>query len=271
MSTKHTHFRSVERPEVARKLQSIMTAQRRGKHAPEYGKRRGRVDRRALTRAAMNDGRVFKTRGAPSPTALRLVILLDMSGSMDYGSTMTNAMQMCRDLIEATKDVRSISLEVWGHTTTILTEGDSLQPEAKAVREGDYIVLRELWEPGEPIKTFHDGVNSVMHWGNEDGFALDSLYQDVKRRRKSGERILVVMVSDGEPVIDEMHMARAHVRQVAERIRRANDAVISVSVSSGLRRDQQEEMYGHEFVIEYTHDTNRLTQSVAKAVGKALN
>jgi cobalamin biosynthesis protein CobT len=266
----YQNLSSKERPDVAKRLQSIMTAQRRGKHAPEFGKRRGRVDARKLTRAAVGDGRVFKTRGAPSPTHLRLVVLLDMSGSMSYGSD-KHAVQMCRDLIEATKDTRSITTEVWGHTTNSLQTGDSLQPEAERVREGDYIVLRELWEEGQPIKTLHDRINTQQFWGNEDGFAIDSLYKDVARRRKSNERVLMVVISDGEPVITEMTKARAHVRQVSERIRRAGDAVISVSCSMGLRKDQQEEMYGHEFVIEYTANTLMLTQAIAKSIGKALN
>ncbi len=270
-----------DRPDVASRLASIISSQRRGKGRPSPAHRHGRIDRRALARAGTGDPRVFFQPGAPSPTKLRLVVILDLSGSMD-GREATNAAQMAWDLILAAERVTSVSLEVWSHTTGALESGETLSPGA-VVTTDDFIMVNELWKPGTSRWQFHRNIHNVAFRGNEDGFALKVIADDVLRRLPAGERALFVMVSDGAPFypgyagrgteddFNEDDHKYAHMREVCRTIRRKGAAVMSVSVSQSLRRSTQDQMYGHESVVQFTDNTSMLTQAIAKVVGKALN
>jgi cobalamin biosynthesis protein CobT len=258
------------RPEVARKLASIMTAQRRGKARPLYGQRSGRIDARSLHRIATSDDpRCFTTRGAQSPTRLRLVIVLDMSGSM-LGSNMERAMRVVRDLTDAVANVRTVKAEAWGFTVSTAPSGDRVAPEATRCREGDYIEVIQLWQQGMTFESLHKRVNTHPLQGNEDGFSLQVIGDEVMRTLSRDERALFIMVSDGVPVYNEDSKSMAHVARVVDGLRRRGAGVVSVSVSSSLRKAAQHQMYGEKATIPYDANPNVLVQSVAKAVGQAL-
>lgn len=263
-------YTSVKRPDMARKLANIMTRQRHGQSQPEYGMRTGRVDRTRLAGVPAGRRRVFMQRGAPSPTKLRMVVLLDMSGSM-RGTEMRNGIQMCRDLIEATMNIPSVTTEVWGQTTADLFPDDDIEAEAVTLIQGDYIVLKELWKKGTSFERFHAAVNGTFMWGNEDGFALTVLEQEVLRTKAPDERLFFVVVSDGAPVYAERRFETTHVKGVVDRIRKHGAGIISVAIGEGLRAATQAEMYGKDFVVAYDDDVNKLAQAIAKAVGKALD
>jgi hypothetical protein len=246
-----------------------MTSQRRGAANRDYGKVSGRIDKKHLARLGTSE-RVFYTEGSPSPTRLRVVVILDRSGSM-RGERMQKGMQMCRDLIEAGKNLPTVSVEVWGHTTADLLPGDTIEGGAEMLVQGDYIVVRELWRKGFSFEDFHKAANSQFMWGNEDGWALDVIGNEVQHTLAQGERALYVMVSDGQPVYFEAGRNLAHVRSVVDRLRRQGAGVISVAVAPELPAEAQRAMYGDGHYIKYDDDPQHLLRDIAKTIGRALN
>lgn len=261
-----------DRPEVSKRLAGIMAAQKRGKERPEYGRRSGRVDTRTLWRTSTGDSRVFKRPGAASPTRLKVVILQDLSGSME-GRAASEAAQMTWDLIGACEQALNVSVEVWGHTTQQAPDGDELTEGCSGTvsYSKGFIKLMELWKPGQSKWTFHRNILSTGFGGNEDGWAIKVLSEDMERRLKDRERMVLIVVSDGTPIYNERGSEVGHVRHVVNAIRRKGHAVISVSIDSALTRQQQDSMYGDHSVIEYDYNTGRLTQAIARVIGRALD
>jgi cobalamin biosynthesis protein CobT len=261
-----------DRPDVSKRLAGIISSQRRGRERPEYGRRSGRCDPRNLWRASTGDSRVFSRKGAASPTRIRLVILQDLSGSME-GIPASNAAQMVWDLIRAGQQVPTVSVEVWGHTTQNAPDGDSLTEGCSPTlgHERGFIKLLELWKPGQSKWQFHRNILSTGFSGNEDGFAIKVVAEDVERRVVSGERIVMVVVSDGQPVYAERGSEMGHVRGVVNAIRRRGHVVVSVSIDPGLSKVEQDTMYGDQNVIQFQRDTMKLTQDIARVIGRALD
>ena len=265
-----------DRPMVASRLASIISSQRRGRARPDPAHRSGRIDRRTLYRAATGDGRIFNRPGAPSPTNLRVVVILDLSGSM-RGMEIDRASQMAWDLILASQRVPTVSIEVWGHTTNYYYSPSEIPAGltgAPAESLYGYISVYELYQPGMTLDAFHRAIQNVDFSGNEDGFAFKTVADDVFKRRKPSERVLFVIVSDGAPyyrVDAEENQKYSHVRAVVNDMRRKGAAVISVSVSASLRAKVQAAMYGHESVIQYNNEPAILTRDIARVIGRALD
>jgi cobalamin biosynthesis protein CobT len=261
-----------DRPDVSRRLASIMASQKRGKERPEVGRRSGRCDTRNLWRTAVNDNRVFKRPGAPSPTRLRVVILQDLSGSME-GSNASNAAQMTWDLLRACEQTPTVTVEVWGHTTQQGAEEDPITEGCTGTLgySNGFIKVMELWKPGQSKWTFHRNILSTGFGGNEDGWVIKVLADDVERRLNDRERMVLIVVSDGLPIYTERGSEVAHVRHVVREVRKRGHAVVSVSVDPSLDQVQQHSMYGEQSVVRYDRNTSRLTQAIARVIGRALD
>lgn len=264
----------VDRDDVARRIAEVMSRQKRGRERAEIAKRSGRIDRRSLARVKAGYDRPFTQRTGSSPTRLRVAVILDLSGSM-MGRRVNDAVQMGWDFAMATRYMPQVTLEVWGHGTAY-ESGDKSKARAmnkdgaSGVREGDLVMAYHLWEHGMTKRQFKQQLRNVRLCGNEDGWALDAIAKDVMSRAQSNERVLIVMVSDGAPIYTEMTDAYGHVRGVVQRIRRAGAAVVSVSIASGLRKDQQVNMYGND-VIEYDEDMRKTVGEMARVMGRALS
>jgi cobalamin biosynthesis protein CobT len=258
-----------DRPDVARRIASIMAQQRHGKSAPDFGMRAGRVDRRRLGRAK-SDPRVFTTRTAASTSRLRVVVILDLSGSM-MGERVNAAVQTAWDFALAASYMPTVTLEVWGHGTAY-TKGydDRINDEAESVREGSFIACYELYRPGMTLAQFYAQFKGVDLCGNEDGFALQSIGAEVMRRASKDERVLFIMVSDGAPIYKEGMKAWTHVGQVVKALRSKGAAVVGVSISSALGKDVQAKMYGKHVII-YDHNPSVTTTNMGRVIGQAMN
>lgn len=286
-----------DRPDIARKIASIMSQQRRGREAPEYGKRGGRVDRRRLASVAVNNDRVFSTRSGVSATRLKVVVLLDLSGSM-HGKNAQDAVQTAWDFILACRELNNVDLEVWGHTTGYLQPGEEPLPgveedqhakakakvdawraenpgmddwkapyevrvamstvnsRASGVREGHYVAAFHLYEGRMSRRQFYAQVRDIQMSGNEDGWSIDAVLRDVERRNSRNQRTLLLVVSDGAPAYSEGSHGIGHVRGVVNRWRKRGVGIISVSVARALRKEVQNNMYGHEWVVPFSDDSN---------------
>ena len=264
-----------DRHDIARRIAGIMAQQRRGRQAPEYGRRAGRIDRRSIARAAVND-RIFTKRDGQSATRLRVVLVCDLSGSM-YGYAANAAIQTAWDFALASSMMPNVELEIWGHSTGYYQSGEEQiavpanDDGTTGVREGHYVVAYHLWEQGMTARDFHQGMRDIRMSGNEDGFALNAIGTDVMKRAAKDERVLILMLSDGAPVYSEGTKGYAHVRSVVERLRRKGAAVVSVSIDYSLRAETQGQMYGMQNVIKYTDNARELVTNLARTIGRALN
>ena len=106
-------------------------------------------------------------------------------------------------------------------------------------------------------RQFYQQFKGISMSGNEDGWSLDAVLNDVSRRTPSSQRMLAVMVSDGSPAYAERQAGIGHVKAVVNRWRKRGAGVISVSVDANLRKEAQEFMYGHEWVVPFTEDPGR--------------
>jgi hypothetical protein len=253
----------VDRPDIARRIAGIMAQQRRGLEAPEFGKRGGRVDRRRLSSIATGNDRVFATRSGRSSTRLKVVVIVDLSGSM-VGENAQRAIQTAWDFALAIRQVPSASLEIWAHSTGYLNIDEKPLPDlddpaesSTGVREGHYVVAYHLYEEGMTARQFYQQFKDIRMSGNEDGWSLDAVLSDVSRRTTSNERMLAIMVSDGAPAYAEQKAGIGHVKAVVNRWRKRGAGVVSVSVDAHLRKEAQNNMYGHEWVVPFTEDPGR--------------
>lgn len=257
-----------DRHDVARRIAGVISQQRRGRSAPDLGMRSGRIDKRRLARAK-SDPRIFTQRTAPSPERLRVVVILDLSGSM-MGYRVNAAVQTAWDFVLAAQSLPQVTMEVWGHGTAYVEPGEELAEGAESVREGNYVVGYELYREGMDARNFHRQFKNIRLCGNEDGFALQQIGQDVMRRASKDERVLIVMVSDGYPIYREMKGGFRHTRDVVKGLRRKGAAVVSVSIAQDLRGSQQAEMYGRD-IVTYDENPQVLSTNIGRVIGRALN
>lgn len=262
------------RPQVSRRLASLMTAHRTGREAASYGHRSGNVARRSLYRVSVGDPRIFSTRQERSVTRTRFVILLDCSGSM-RGERFSVAAQAVWDLHAAARFIPTATSEVWGHTTGSIGVGDGsapVHPNAASLCSGEqFVTLNEFANGSTSVEEFAKNLAHFQLRGNEDGFALEGLHSVVTPDRRPGERIVYVLVSDGQPIYNEGYAEAAkHVEKVVGTIRKGGDAVIGVSVSPTLNTRTQSVMYGPGGFVGYQSDIGAVIRDFAAVAAKYL-
>lgn len=258
--------RSIARPDSARRLQAVIRSTRTGTASPLTGLRAGRIDRTRVARLGCGDMRVFKQPHAPSPKKVRVIFLLDASGSM-HGHEATITCQLARDFADAITGMREVTGEAWAHTT-------SYQPDGNG---SGLIVVAPLWKKGMPT----DKVNRYMTLdmtGNEDGWAIAYVGDRLAETIQPDETGLVVVISDGAPAYSVSPKnptpgrvsAFEHTRQVVENIRERGHGVISVSVSRSLNVQSQAAMYGKDAVVAFDPNMAVTARRIGLAIGNAF-
>lgn len=258
--------RSKPRPDAARKLAGVIRSQRKGTKAPLTGLRAGRIDRTRVARLAAGDLRVFHAPHSPSPQRVRVIILLDASGSM-AGHEATITTQLARDFAEAFVSMRGAVVgEIWAHTTG--TDG-----------RDNVIDIAPIWKSGLPTERVNDYL-TLGFGGNEDGWALAAMGDRLAETIQPRETGIVIVISDGAPAYsvtpatpsgDYSQDVFGHVRSVAQGIRKRGHAVISVSVSPSLRADTQSAMYGSKAVVPFDMNMSVTARRIGLAIGDQLN
>lgn len=259
---------SQHRPNAARKLAAVIVSQKRGTKAPMTGLRSGRIDRTRVARLGSRDLRVFHAAHSPSPQRVRVIILLDASGSM-AGHEATITVQLARDFADAFVSLRGmVTGEVWAHTTGYDRSG------------GHTIDIAPIWKSGMPTSAV-DTYLTLGFSGNEDGWALAAMGDRLAETIQPGETGIIIVVSDGAPAYTVAPAAGSghgyakdiygHVRMIANQIRKRDCAVISVSVSRSLNVSTQSGMYGMDSVVPYDTNMSVTARKIGLAIGKQLN
>jgi len=178
-----------------------------------YGLKRGRLDGRGLTRAAVGKGDVFKLRERQRAGSMALVFLVDVSASMRTYMPVVN-----RAACVVSEALRDLAPRVWYEVLTYTSGG--LHPGApvqltRLAATGLPLALRGVWTDG----------------GTPTGEAIAAAALVLRGRRAA--RKLVLHFTDGHPKDTYV------VRQALEVCRRQGTDVLTVSVGAS-----QEALYG---------------------------
>jgi hypothetical protein len=258
----NTCIRPVGRPHVARMLAGAIRAARKGDPTPDTGYRSGSLDRGRLARVASGDLRVFQQRFIPGPQRIRVIVLLDASGSMNGeivstaraarngltpNSTRrhTAAAQIGRDLADAITLLPNVEGAVYAHNLNYASD----------------TTIHALWQKGENTEYVGDYANLGFD-GNNDHMAIAYCTDDLVEARKPGEALVLIVASDGKPP-DE----RAVKAQV-DAARQRGVSVVSVALAPEAM-DGQHQMYGSD-VVPFNSEPMALAKGIAKAIGRVI-
>lgn len=256
--------RTKHRPDAERALAAVMASSRKGPGAPEFAQRNGRIDRRRLGRLSYGEPRVFIKPNAAAPRRVSVGVLLDASGSMlappaevgldgelKYSALPPKveiAAQVGRDLAGAIESLDWCRGMVSAHTTT-----------------GGPIIV-PLWKSGEPTE-WMDDILVMPHAGNEDGFAIGFMAEDLLEGLKRDEKALLIVVSDGAPAYGG---SENHVRSTVDAYRKRGVRIVSVSLEGSMNSATQNHMYGANEVVPYSHSVSAFAQSLARVIGSSI-
>jgi hypothetical protein len=121
--------------------------------------------------------------------------------------------------------------------------------------------VHALWQSGEPIHYAGDYANLHLD-GNRDDVAIRYCTDDLLDARQPGERLVLIVVSDGAPP-DE-----AAVRDAVRDARSRGVAVVSVAISTEAEQGQRF-MYGED-VVGFVPEPMGLARKIAQAIGKRI-
>lgn len=191
----------------------------------------GDIDDDELWRFGAKDYRVFHEEHIVQRPKVQLGMLVDMSGSMSYGSKLPTAQELAQLLLTAARDMDGVHPVIHGHT------GD------RGVAGAD--VFR-IWEEGEPI-TRLGLIQSLYHGNNYDGFAIEYCVKDLLKRGMPDEQRVLLVLSDGYPAGDGYGGmdAELHVRRVVDWADKQGVSVIQIAIDEAMRPDDQARMFKH--------------------------
>jgi cobaltochelatase CobT len=218
------------------------------------GHRSGRLNSAALSRLATNDSRVFRRKVEATTKDVAVMLLDDMSGSMD-GEKIHTAAQASYALA-STLDRIGIPNEVMGFTTGAGMGGGDLATlraeEAKIGRQ--YSRYEQLYMP--ILKTFSERMSTEVKkrfgWlpytssmrNNVDGECVEIAGRRLLARRETGK--ILIVLSDGAPhAYGYTNTLQPHLKKVVENLTRAGVKVIGI----GIQSNDVRKFYPKNFVI----------------------
>lgn len=233
-------------------------------------KRRGRFDVRQGMAATRCEQDVFRRRTGVSTTKVRCSVLIDASGSMDFGAS--GKVQHPGDPGKTVTTTAKMAAAVFGATIATALGGvptvdlDVYQHSAGR----NQLDLKWRWTRGTPVGVFNEAAYAGLGaGGNADGHALFAITERMRREIRPGERGVILMVSDGLPSQYSSNgtseAGQALVDAVAH-ARKAGFEVIAVAIDGS----DQTVYYGKDGFIPFTGNWTALGKELAGRIGKAL-
>jgi hypothetical protein len=237
-----------------RMLAGVMASSRTAIGAPERTQRTGRFDKSAARRIASYDYRVFASHVSRTFEKVRFTILIDASGSMAAPATfggkttkVVDAIKVATDIAGAVETLPWASGEVWAHSSA----------------RGTWVC--PLWKSGQPLEYIRDILRLDMG-GNEDGYAVAYVAEELLASLAPKERGVLIVVSDGLPAYG---YGEEHTREVVNGYRARGLRVVSVALGHDISKDAQRTMYGQD-VVAYDANVSVFTQRMAKVIGTSI-
>lgn len=152
-----------------------------------FGHRSGDIDENSLYKLKMSDDRLMMRTDIESKKKIAIGILIDESGSMDHACRDVLAREVAVVLGESLKNIRDISLSIYGHTAETNCNDEYV--------EG--VVLREYYSPRQLY--LQSCVNIEADSQNLDSFAIMHFGNIMLKDYPHHERRIMFVVSDGLP------------------------------------------------------------------------
>jgi len=198
----------------------------------------GELDDTELHRWSLGDNRIFTERVIEGRPDTLMGLLVDLSGSMAWGSKLPTAQRLAQLMLWALHGQVGVTTRVWGHTGDLGSSGSDIY---------------RLWEPGDPL-TRLGLIDDLDHADNYDSHAIGYCVSQMVDAPEP-QKVLVVL-SDGLPSGHGYGgpAAAHHVRQVTDWARRNGVNVLQIAIDRNLHIEDQVEMFGSENVIPYMSD-----------------
>ena len=212
--------------------------------------KRGEMDDEEVYRFGLDDHRIFSQRVVETRPDVFMGLLVDLSGSMEWGGKLQNAQRLAQLFLWALHDMTGVRTTIWGHS------GD--------MEHGEGADIYRLWEPGDPMRRL-GLISTLPHGNNYDSHVLGWCVNQMLPEPEP-QKILVVL-SDGLPQGrgyggDE---AMAHVRETVDWSDRAGVTIIQIAIDEYMRAEEQSQMYRHW--IEFK-DEKRLPRDLTAVLGR---
>jgi hypothetical protein len=254
----------------------------------------GRIDpRRAWRHEATDDRDIFRERHLPSPATVRVIVLVDASGSMSQADAHVEGREepmsrneasavLAATMVEGLAFIPHVEIEVMQHSFGKTTsEGEEMGHSANGVHT---VHLRRAWEEGTPIQF----MNKMPSWGpgggNADGHALVALTDWLDQDLLPDEVPMIIVVSDGAPadfgknpdlrairaahpeMVPYLDVADAALIDGVAYARQHGIKVLSVAIAGG----DQGQFYGKDAVVRFDGNWTTLAQDLAAKIGEVV-
>lgn len=251
-------------PATVASVHTIFSRSRLAHNAWKSRRFEGRCEGRNVWRSdAQGAIDIFRDRRGVSPTVVNVWLLVDASGSMGgsySGSKASHAQDISATLAEAFKRVQSVKLRVWQH------DYDYAQSA---------VILHRVYEPGMSLSAI-DGMAENGSRGNADGFALHAIGEMALKQSRPGERVMIIVISDGEPTDHGVGATNRDLVQhswtISEGLRRKGVDVLCVAIEREVSYTYS--MYGEANVVPFKYGQpsawNDLARGLANLFGKTL-
>ena len=257
----------------------------------------GRIDgRRAWRQDAVDDRDIFRDRTLPSPSTVRVIVLQDASGSMQYGRTsipmhgaeprvvsLSEASTVCAaTLVQGLAYIPNVEIEVlqhsFGHTSA---EGDEVARHSRRSPGVHTVHIRRAWDEGTPLQFMNVMPNWGPGGGNADGHAIVAITDWLENELQTDETPMIIVISDGAPADlgknpDYLAIRKDHPEGLdgAEAAlvdgiayaRQHGIKVLSVAIAGPV----QSKFYGKDAVVAFDGNWITLAQALAAKIGETV-
>lgn len=205
-----------------------------------YGHRTGDIDENSLYKLKMRDDRLMMRTDIESKNKIAIGILIDESGSME--ERMDSAKEVAVVLGESLKNIRDISLSIYGHTA------ETYSSSKDGYFEG--VVLHEYFSPRQ--HHLECCMNLDADAQNLDSFAIMHFGNILLKDYPFHERRIMFVISDGLPEGTSYggNPAKKHMRAVIDSCYKNKVEVYGIAIDNAYDEKQGEAMYGeNRFVV----------------------
>jgi len=224
-------------------------------------RKEGKINRRKLWTVNTSDPRPFKTTSEKKANKVDIAVLMDMSGSMGTGkySKMWKCQQVATLFAEAFKDVQSVNMSIYGHTTV----GD--YTSYSGARKEEILLLNYFSNQNKRLRP--DTLGYVPEQcNNVDGYAIEKVGEFLHKNRTGNKQVLIV-ISDGQPCAANYSGRSSidHTRRMTNKLKnRLHQTVIQVAIEGSV---PSEKMFDH--FVKFT-DMGTLVRDMSALVKKII-
>lgn len=221
-----------------------------------HGCRSGLLDTNKLVEAYQGVPHVYVRKGSVVTNRTTVCVLVDESGSMDWGEKIGIARQAAVLINEALGNLPGVDLYIYGHTADVVSSGETVIRTYKdrTTSKLDKYLLGSIGR--RPLRE------------NRDGTAIREVTKKV--RDFTSSKCILFILSDGEPAAENYYGNRAlnDVKDAVEDAERNNFEVVQVTIDH-ISKSACERM-GFKNSINLENDLNNFPERLAKIIKTAV-